>query len=334
MNICELNHSRSRDARALHGHNKTFSSHIPREFAGFKVAQSANFRLAPRGPGSGGDFAATVQRLPVLCVRSCIVVVSRRDPPHRIWLLHSRQIRRQAAFAGFASPLARRSGKVFALALERFQNECLVRFDDARQRGRFVQVESGKKSVTPAKRGRTIYRTTLQPPLRRILRSSRPALAPSNGRFSVIQPTTFPSTDRMSSGTPCSDTEACRSPAQTTDFIPATMKATKVGDSTVADLRKQVRRRLGPTAAGATISGVASPSPSGPIRPGPPAWFRRYRHRDIPQHRSLRPTPNPETPSSAAQNSEARFRFREVANAALSTTIPQCGNPPFSHLAT
>src|SRR5271170_6349318 len=40
--------------------------------------------------------------------------------------------RRQAAFAGFASPLARRSGKVFALALERFQNECLVRFDDAR----------------------------------------------------------------------------------------------------------------------------------------------------------------------------------------------------------
>ncbi len=250
-----------------------------------------------------------------------LVVVSRRDPPHRIWLLHSRQIRRQAAFAGFASPLARRSGKVFALALERFQNECLVRFDDARQRGRFVQVESGKKSVTRAKRGRTIYRTTLQPPLRRILRSSRPALAPSNGRCSVIQPTTFRSTDRMSSGTPCSDTEACRSPAQTTDFIPATMKATKVGDSTVADLRKQVRRRLGPTAAGATISGVASPSPSGPIWPGPPAWFRRYRHRDIPQHRSLRPTPNPETPSSAAQNSEARFRFAK-------SQTPRC--PPQS----
>jgi hypothetical protein len=69
--------------------------------------------------------------------------------------------RRQAALAGFASPLARRSGKVFALALERFQNECLVRFDDARQRGRFVLVESGKKSVTPAKRSRTIYSTTL-----------------------------------------------------------------------------------------------------------------------------------------------------------------------------
>src|ERR1700690_2162865 len=45
MNICESNHSRSRDARALHGHNKKYSSQIPRESAGFKVAQSENFGL-------------------------------------------------------------------------------------------------------------------------------------------------------------------------------------------------------------------------------------------------------------------------------------------------
>src|ERR1700691_2957444 len=45
MNICESNHSRSRDARALHGHNQKYSSQIPRESAGFKVAQSENFGL-------------------------------------------------------------------------------------------------------------------------------------------------------------------------------------------------------------------------------------------------------------------------------------------------
>jgi hypothetical protein len=45
MNIGESNHSRSRDARALHGHNKKYSSQIPRESAGFKVAQSENFGL-------------------------------------------------------------------------------------------------------------------------------------------------------------------------------------------------------------------------------------------------------------------------------------------------
>jgi hypothetical protein len=45
MNICESNHSRSRDARALHGHNKKYFSQIPRESAGFKVAQSENFGL-------------------------------------------------------------------------------------------------------------------------------------------------------------------------------------------------------------------------------------------------------------------------------------------------
>jgi hypothetical protein len=33
----------SRDATALRGHNKRLSSHIPRQSAGFKVAQSENF---------------------------------------------------------------------------------------------------------------------------------------------------------------------------------------------------------------------------------------------------------------------------------------------------
>jgi hypothetical protein len=43
----------------------------------------------------------------------------------------------------------------------------------------------------------------------------------------------------MSSGTPCSDTEACRSPGHSDRLH----TGHKVGDSTVADLRKQVRRR-------------------------------------------------------------------------------------------
>ena len=68
---------------------------------------------------------------------------------------------RQAAFAGFAAPLSRRSGKVFGLALERFQDECLVSRDDAGQRARLVEVESGKKAMTAAKRGGGIDPTTL-----------------------------------------------------------------------------------------------------------------------------------------------------------------------------
>jgi hypothetical protein len=43
----------------------------------------------------------------------------------------------------------------------------------------------------------------------------------------------------MSSGTPCSDTEACRSPGHSDRLH----TRHKVGDSTVADLRKQVRHR-------------------------------------------------------------------------------------------
>ena len=39
---------------------------------------------------------------------------------------------RKAALDGLASPLARGSGKTFMKALERFQNECLIRFDYAR----------------------------------------------------------------------------------------------------------------------------------------------------------------------------------------------------------
>ena len=39
---------------------------------------------------------------------------------------------RQAALDGFASPFARGSRETFMLALERFQNECLVRLDYAR----------------------------------------------------------------------------------------------------------------------------------------------------------------------------------------------------------
>ena len=39
---------------------------------------------------------------------------------------------RQTALDGLASPFARGSGETFMLALERFQNECLVRLDYAR----------------------------------------------------------------------------------------------------------------------------------------------------------------------------------------------------------
>src|SRR5208282_4420539 len=65
----------------------------------------------------------------------------------------------------------------------------------------------------------------------------------------------------------------------------------------------------------------------------PPARFRRFRHRDIPPHRSLQPTPNPDTPSSAAQNSEARFRLAK-------SQTPRCPSQslnaeiPFCHLPT
>src|SRR6202050_2866748 len=173
-----------------------------------------------------------------------------------------------------------------------------------------------------------------QPPLRRILRSSRLALDPSNGPCSVIQPTAFPSTDRMSSGTPCSDTEACRSP-DPNDRLHTRhnegnqswrfdrRRPSKAGPAPDTDRPRPARQ----------FRAWLRPRPPGPIRPGLPARFRRYRHRDIPPHRSLRPTPNPETPSSAAQNSEARFRLAK-------SQTPRCPSQslnaeiPFCHLAT
>ena len=66
---------------------------------------------------------------------------------------HRYLLRQQAPPAGLAAPLARCPGKAASLALEGFQNECLVRLDDPGQVLGLVEIESGQEPVSPPERG-------------------------------------------------------------------------------------------------------------------------------------------------------------------------------------
>src|SRR5208282_3069793 len=67
--------------------------------------------------------------------------------------------RRKAALAGLAAPRAGFSRQVRPFALERFQNERLIRLDQPGQGGRFVKVQRREETMPPAERGGGIHVT-------------------------------------------------------------------------------------------------------------------------------------------------------------------------------
>src|SRR5271168_1655163 len=114
----------------------------------------------------------------------------------------------------------------------------------------------------------------------------------------------------MSSRILCSGSEACRSLDPKDRLCPRHNEGSRSWLFDPARLWKAgPARNPNPRQAERRLRAWLRPPPLVLFRPDPPAWLRPHIHREIPGDRSLPPTPNPETPSSAAQKSDAQFRL-------------------------
>src|SRR5271167_3517221 len=133
----------------------------------------------------------------------------------------------------------------------------------------------------------------------------------------------------MSSGILCSGSEACRSLDPKDRLCPRHNEGSRSWLFDPARLWKAgPARNPNPRQAERRLRAWLRPPPLVLFRPDPPAWLRPHIHREIPGDRSLPPTPNPETPSSAAQKSDAQFRLAKSKTPRRPSHGLSMRNPP------
>src|SRR5271167_4446745 len=139
----------------------------------------------------------------------------------------------------------------------------------------------------------------------------------------------------MSSGILCSGSEACRSLDPKDRLCPRHNEGSRSWLFDPARLWKAgPARNPNPRQAERRLRAWLRPPPLVLFRPDPPAWLRPHIHREIPGDRSLPPTPNPETPSSAAQKSDAQFRLAKSKTPRRPSHGLSMRKPPTCHVPT